>query len=195
MLRKEISWASKIYENHTPPPTKKEKLLQWEAETLPPIHCGIKGEWNQKLPRILLISLHPQSFLLHIHIVSNGDRLLVLNIGWRLRHQWATRIPAAHPIRVVGRAAAMMVVIVWSRQRHWNRWRRRRVISRVLLVVRWRVSVGISMGILSGVRCRRRKDEPVRRDLGLRRRGRRRRRVAPPASLPPAAADSDVTHD
>lgn len=51
------------------------------------------------------------------------------------------------------------------------------------------------MGILSGVRCRRRKDEPVRRDLGLRRRGRRRRRVAPPASLPPAAADSDVTHD
>lgn len=172
----------------------------YKQKLLPSIDCGIEGECNQKLPGILLISLNPQSLLLHIHIVSDGDSLLVLNIGWRLRHHGSTGIPAAHPVRVVGRAAAMVVVIVRSRQRNRDRWRRRRVVSRVLVVVLWRVSVGVgvSVRVLRRVRCRRRKDISIRRDLGLRRRRWGWRRVAPPAALPPAAARaaaSDVTHD
>ena len=90
----------------------RKNIKEWD-KNIPPSNRSIKRESNKILARIGLVGLNPQSFLLQINIVPDGDRLLMLHIGCGWLHHWPARVTATDPIDM-GRVHAV-VVIVWSR--------------------------------------------------------------------------------
>jgi len=130
--------------------------LAEEDRLLPSSNSGIESEGNKKLSGILLIRHHPQSLLLEIHIVPDGDRLLMLDVRGR---DWGRGHVA---VRIAVGPRDPMVVIERRRQRHGHRRRwGRMVVSGVLIVLlRWIVCARVLRRVRSGggehvaVRCR-----------------------------------------